>query len=659
MEYRREIDGLRAVAVLPVILFHAGFSVFAGGFVGVDVFFVISGYLITTIILGEMNNGKFSIVTFYERRARRILPPLFFVIFCCLPFAWLWLSPDDLNYFCKSLMAVSAFSSNILFWLNSGYFDTTAEFIPLLHTWSLAVEEQFYILFPPFLMLVWKLRKRLIFCSLLFIAIVSLACAQYGAYHYPSATFFLLHTRGWELAIGSLIAFYFLYKQEQAELIRSHKKVSETLGLLGLFLICYSIFAFDKTIPFPSIYALIPTIGTALIIIFATTDTTAGRFLGTKPMVGIGLISYSIYLWHQPLFAFARHRSLLEPSMGLLLLLSFLSISLGYISWLYIEKPFRNKMAIDKGKIFGFAVAGSVFLTIIGLIGNLNKGCKNRFDNTYAKLAVIKDDARVVACKEEIELSTGHTCIIGDKSKKPSIALLGDSHSARLTSYLDEILNNKGKSLIVYSQIWGVPLLDVGTDTVIEKSRNNRTFILNAYNSILSNSDIDTVILAAEWANYTEGRRYLDTETAYYTDKMSRVISMDENLKVFERGLKRTLDLLDSRRIKIIVVGSVPEYDWNVPQFLGKSYRFTGSTTIPKEFLITLEKYEKRNANVLKAFKNVDIYSRSRYVDPFSLLCNGTSCKYMDSDNNVFYVDGNHLTYSGSKAVVDDILKSL
>jgi len=369
MKYRREIDGLRAVAVLPIIFFHAGFKTFEGGFIGVDVFFVISGYLITTIILSDMNNQKFSIVTFYERRARRILPALFFVMLCCLPFAWMWLLPDQLKDFSKSLSAVSVFSSNISFWLEKDYFDVASELKPLLHTWSLAVEEQYYLLFPLFLMALWKLRKRWIFGALIVVGAVSLVVAQWGAYHKPWATFFLLPTRGWELAIGALIAFYFLYKREHAEFIKSRKKTSEVLGGIGLLLICYSVFTFDKFTPFPSLYALVPTIGTGLIIIFSTPETFVGRFLGIKPLVSIGLISYSIYLWHQPLFVFARHISFEEPKIILLLVLIALSILLAYGSWRFVETPFRDKTTISRKGIFKFAFFGSLLFVSTGIAG--------------------------------------------------------------------------------------------------------------------------------------------------------------------------------------------------------------------------------------------------------------------------------------------------
>lgn len=210
-EYRREVDGLRAVAVVPVMLFHAGFQEFGGGFVGVDVFFVISGYLITTIILGELKRGSFSIATFYERRARRILPALFFVMAMCIPFAWCWLLPSDMEEFAKSLRAVSIFGSNILFAQKSGYFDTAAELKPLLHTWSLAVEEQFYVLFPLLLMLMWRFGKKWTVILLVLIAAASLGVAHGNVFDDPAATFFLLPTRVWELALGSFVAFYFAH----------------------------------------------------------------------------------------------------------------------------------------------------------------------------------------------------------------------------------------------------------------------------------------------------------------------------------------------------------------------------------------------------------------------------------------------------------------
>lgn len=360
MNYRREIDGLRALAVLPVILFHAGFELFSGGFVGVDVFFVISGYLITTIILAELEQEKFSIVNFYERRARRILPALFLVMLVCIPFAWVLLTPADLNSFAKSLIAVPLFVSNIFFWRDGGYFETAAELKPLLHTWSLAVEEQFYVLFPLFLMFFWKLGKRWILVTLVFVFLASVSLAQWGAYAKPDASFYLLPTRGWELLIGTFAALY-LSRANRKEF---SKGISDFFGWVGVALILYAVFAFSKATPFPGLYALVPTLGTVLIILFATRQTTVGKFIGNNLFVGVGLMSYSAYLWHQPVLAFARHWSK-ELDQILILLLVTLVLVISYFSWRFIEQPFRSKAKFNRTFVFTASfLVGLIFIFI-------------------------------------------------------------------------------------------------------------------------------------------------------------------------------------------------------------------------------------------------------------------------------------------------------
>ena len=412
MKYRSEIDGLRAVAVIPVILFHAGFSIFSGGFVGVDVFFVISGYLITTIILTEKERGTFSLVNFYERRARRILPALFLVMLVSLPFAWLWLVPTQLKDFSASLIGVSTFSSNILFWHETGYWETAAELKPLLHTWSLAVEEQYYVIFPLYLMLMWRLRKRWILSSLMVIAAISLIAAQWGTYNDPSATFFLLHTRAWELAIGACLAFYFLYRKQTISTLLSHKPINETFSLIGLIMIVYAVFAFDDAVPFPGVYALIPTVGSGLIILFSSQQTLVGRLLGTKLLVGIGLISYSAYLWHYPLFAFARNRSISKPSEILYLALAVLSIALAYFSWRYIEKPFRKKGGLSTQTVFTFATVGTAFFIVTGLVGHIAGGFESRFKAEQS----ILDSFVWNRLRPNANCDKGEICLLGGKT---------------------------------------------------------------------------------------------------------------------------------------------------------------------------------------------------------------------------------------------------
>jgi len=382
MNYRKEIDGLRAFAVIPVILYHAGFEWLSGGYVGVDIFFVISGYLITTIILREQHAGTFTISNFYERRARRILPALFFIILICLPFAWLWLLPFELIDFGKSMIAVTAFSSNILFWQESDYFSAGAELIPLLHTWSLAVEEQFYVIFPLFMMFFWSLGKRWLVVIISFIGLFSLGLTEWGWRYFPEANFYLIPTRAWELMIGALTAFYLFYRAESRVKLKAPPKaqgiINQLASILGFALIIASIFLLDRDIPFPSLYALAPTVGTALIIVFTTTDTWVYQILSQRLFVGIGLISYSAYLWHQPLFVFTRIMSSEEPSLWLLGLLSIVTFLLAYLSWRFVEMPFRNKRRFNRKQIFTVSLIGSLIITGIGIVFIATDGLANR-----------------------------------------------------------------------------------------------------------------------------------------------------------------------------------------------------------------------------------------------------------------------------------------
>jgi peptidoglycan/LPS O-acetylase OafA/YrhL len=441
MIYRREIDGLRAVAVIPVMLFHAGFGLFGGGFVGVDVFFVISGYLITSIIIAELEAGKFSIVNFYERRARRILPALFFVMALCIPAAWLWLLPDDMEGFSQSLVAVTMFSSNILFWQQSGYFDVAAELKPLLHTWSLGVEEQFYVVFPLFLALTWKLGKSWIVVILMFLAAASLTLTQLGVLRNPTATFFLLPTRGWELAIGAFAAIY-LSKQRHDVVGRP---LSESFSVLGLLLVLYSIFAFSKSTPFPSVYALVPTVGTALIILFATPHTMVGNLLGRGALVGIGLVSYSAYLWHQPLLAFARHRDANEPNTVVLLLLLLVTLFLAYFSWRYVEQPFRRRGRIDRSKIFSFAGAASVFFLVFGVAGYYTNGFIFRYSDSDIEL--IGDKQRQDEYVWHRMRFLNHRAFDDSKHK---ILIVGDSFAGDFVNAISEAGHSSGVSFSTY-----------------------------------------------------------------------------------------------------------------------------------------------------------------------------------------------------------------
>lgn len=374
LKYRPEVDGLRAVAVLAVIFFHAGIPGFWGGFVGVDVFFVISGYLITGILLRELASGTFSIVGFYERRVRRILPALFLVLLACIPLGWFLMDPYAFERLGQGLVAVTAFVSNILFWKTTNYFTTTVE-NPLLHTWSLGVEEQFYIFFPLFLWCVWRYARAWLWLAIALGAAGSLAMSQWGVQSGRAiAAFYLSPTRAFELLLGALVALA-AYRDRIPKLGAVHSSI---LAWSGLGAIVWAIVAFNRGTPFPGWHALIPSVGAAAILAFVRADDLLGRLLSWRVMVGIGLVSYSAYLWHQPVFAFV-HIAGWTPGLAAKLGLVALSLALAWLSWRYVERPFRNRAGMSRRAVFGWAGVLSACMLACGAWLMATQGVSGRY----------------------------------------------------------------------------------------------------------------------------------------------------------------------------------------------------------------------------------------------------------------------------------------
>lgn len=663
MNYRPEIDGLRALAVLPVIFFHAGFQTFSGGFVGVDVFFVISGYLITSIILTEKKAGTFTIANFYERRARRILPALFVVMLVCLPFAWVWMLPSDMKLFSKSLVAVSAYSSNILFWLESGYFDTANELKPLLHTWSLAVEEQYYLFFPVFLLLTWRLGKRWIVVMLALMAIVSLALAQWGSLNKPDATYFLLPTRGWELLIGAFVAFYFSYKNLSEDKRIQNLLTQQVGGVFGLLLIGYAVFVFDRTTPFPGFYALIPTMGATFIILFANEKTLVGKLLSNKLIVSIGLMSYSAYLWHQPLFAFARQISINELDTTVLSLLTFITFVFAYFSWKYVEIPFRNKKQFSRNNIFAIGIIGTFVFMMLGLVGQYDNGFVSR-SSSLTRIASLKT-VEVSYChtsgrRSAAQIASGDLCVLGS-GNVPTFAVIGDSHAGAIFESIKAYQAKNPFAFYAVSGSFCAPLLNgFSLDRYASKDCVETT--REAFKQIAMSASVKNVILVGEWASYTKGYRdngsAIKIPMALAADNDGAAKSELDNKYVFERSLLKTIQFLKDAGKNVIIVKSVPEFKQQVIPTISK-LTWHGKSVEDIALLapyVEIDEYNKRNVEVLEVFDKLHDVS---FVETKNVYCSSEKCESISSDGSVLFSDTNHLTELGARPLANVIMKQL
>lgn len=634
MKYRAEIDGLRAVAVIPVILFHAGFSAFAGGFIGVDVFFVISGYLITTIIALELDRGDFTILGFYDRRARRILPALFFVILCCLPFAWMWMLPKDFEAFGIDLIATVAFAANIELALGwNEYFGTEAEKQPLLHMWSLAVEEQYYIFFPILLMLIWRFGNISVFLVIIVIAIGSLAAAEIGSRVKPVWNFYLLPTRAWELLAGALCALVLLRQPPTAN-NAAPSRIADAMALVGLGMILASIALFDHTTPFPSVYALLPVGGTCLVILFARSGTLVARLLSIPSIVGIGLISYSAYLWHQPLFAFARIR-LEEPSVLTMLLLTLCSLALAVFSWKVIEQPFRGRrnIATRMPRIaIGSAAAIATGFVGLGLYARTTDGAVTRFPAEMQALLVNGDWSR--RCLTEPEEPMQDRCIFGGGAPGPRIAILGDSIAASLApALIDNVRRRQSAEVHQFTHTHCLPTLR--TVTAHPADNPCADFIRTSIEQI-NRLEPDAVVISANWGTLTasEGLLYDGVE-----------VQDDIRVDALSRDIMTTMAKIDA---PVILLMPFHRAGYNVLDDVFQ--KRISDPDAPQDFAISqtefLERFEDAFA-ILEAVEAPNV----RRVQIHDALCDGTEC-HIVQDGQLLLSDEIHVTRFGADRIV-------
>lgn len=617
--YRPEIDGLRAIAVLPVILFHAQFAAFAGGFVGVDVFFVISGYLIATIILNDLESGRFSFRHFYERRARRILPALFLVMAACLPFAWWWMLPAQLEAFGQSLIAVALFVSNVLFWQQSGYFDVAAELKPLLHTWSLAVEEQFYLLFPITLALLWRFARRWTLVCLIVVGLISLLVSQWASGAMPSANFYLAPMRIWELMVGAICA---LLGRD------GMRRSSDPAGFAGLGLIAIAVFVYDRQTPFPGLYALLPVLGTCLILRYAGPTTRIAGLLGSPPLVGIGLISYSAYLWHQPIFAFLRIRFTDDPSTGVLLAMIGATLGLAYLSWRFVERPMRDGRKVGGTAIFAFSGIGIALFGALGLAIITTGGFPSRFTAAERQLLAMGDykvamqayDLRrcFIDYDQGVETLRANRCVTR-AAGQPRVIVYGDSEAAHL-------LAGARAAFPEYRvEQWTATschALDYAASTA-RCGAFHRAFLSDV---LAATEARDVIVVGSNWINtYAE-------------------VGPD----AFASGLGTSLARLHAAKAQVVVVGNTPEYRRS-PVDVVIAGRWTG-----RDIALPSLDFGPSDAAVRAAARRAGV----GYYAPAAILCRALACDVVRGGRPTMF-DGGHLTPAGSRIVMTGLRKDL
>jgi peptidoglycan/LPS O-acetylase OafA/YrhL len=623
--YRPEIDGLRAIAVSAVILYHAQITIlgqrpFKGGFIGVDIFFVISGYLITSIILKELiTTGSFSFKYFYERRVRRILPALLFVMLLSFPFAWMYLLPNDLIDFSKSILYSLGFSSNFYFHYSGQIYGAVSGLLkPFLHTWSLSVEEQFYILFPIILLFTFKYIRKYLIQILIFGFITSLGLAEWTSRNYPSASFYFLHTRMWELLAGSILA-YFEIKQGY----RSKNKILNSIfPSIGLFLIIITIVFFKLHFPHPSLYSLPAIVGACLIIWFSNKNELITKILSTKVFVGVGLISYSLYLWHYPIFALTRYTFILGNNFILEILSIFVIFFLSIISYYLIEQPFRNKNFKFKTIIYLITIL-IFFLLFINLNVIQKKGYKKRFviesnyelDNEFLRI-------------EHFKFKKNYNYDNYDNRKNALI--VGNSHGEDLleilskTNLKDKIYFNLASKRI-REDYYNFHIYNFYEFLIREKSLidNYKSNFDNHLRKQYDNSDL--IILSS---------RYIG-EDLKILDKLIKILKNDnKKIIVFNNALHQTM------------TGRFNRLDY----FVYKNKRFPNKIelkNIEKNMYLDLSNTKEINEEIEFITKKNDVF----FIKREKIFCNfyEKRCPSITEEGYKLYWDYSHITDKGAE----------
>lgn len=635
--YRPDIDGLRAVAVLLVVLFHLDIGM-PGGYVGVDVFFVVSGYLITGIIKRELERGEFTFATFYGRRARRILPAQMLMLMTSSVAACAFLLPTALERFAKSVAAVLLSVSNFWFWSKGGYFDPPSVMAPMLHTWSLGVEEQFYVLLPLIFVIAYRYRPLWVKWLFLFGAAATFGAASWFVTSRTPEVFYLSPFRAWEFLLGGMLVYWTL-----PEVTSGLQK--QSIALVGLLCVVVPGFLYSGSTVFPGPMAAIPCMGAALLIWIGSIDETfVGKFLKNPAIVFLGLISYSLYLWHWPVLVFAKHFSTNNLNLESRLGIGFVSIVLASFTWKFVETPFRSKALISNRKAWYSLILSSVVLVgvLIGILAS--HGFESRFAPKIVLLdrAGIRDVVRPECIDIRVPLNPQTLCHIGAEGK-PKVLVLGDSFAHAMLLGYDIAFKKLGIAAWFAAESGCAPLPATRISFGGRDNWRCREFNEKVMRVLSEQNEINYLVLTAQWVSYSSDAIGYKLRTSNSSDA---AISMKQGFELFA-------DHLHEKNLvqKLIVLSQVPSYEWQVPQKMLRRELY-GENIKP----LTIQEWALRSEVSMRIFEQL---KNSGHIDILvnvaDWFCHTSTCRYASDEGQPYYWDGGHLNTHGARFIAPKI----
>jgi peptidoglycan/LPS O-acetylase OafA/YrhL len=634
-DYRPDIDGLRAICVVAVILFHAGVPGFSGGFVGVDVFLVISGYLITRLLLTPSEQSPASrIAEFYLRRARRILPALLLLLIVSTVVAATLFLPSDFRHYGRSLSLAAAMLGNVGAWLGGGYFDLAGPFAPLQHLWSIGLEEQFYLVYPITLLLVMRYLKphrRSVFTLLL---CLSLAACIWASYHHPVAGYFMLPTRAWQLLLGALTALI-------PAPTKGYRTVNEALALLGVAVILTAVFAYRPSTSYPGWLAIAPSIGASILIGSGIQrPTMIARALSIRPLVFTGLISYSLYLWHAPILAFFVYYNISDPTIPELVVLLAAMYLIAAAVWALLETPIRSKVYLRSNPRFLVTMASAtIVLVVVGRWCQVSDGFPDRFPREAIRFAAVADQGPVVDPKcidaPVARIEAGDLCSYGPSDESAlKVVVWGDSHAFQLLPAYESLA--RSRRVHIYFGIVGacrpvlLPYDGADTDYWSVRCAEFNAAMLKGIRRL----NPDLVILNAYW---------LDRDINVSSDWNRPTSSTDSR---FLPALEQTVEQINPRERSICAILTVPTYRYPVPYALAMAYRRKiDNTALTVTRAEALEQY----GAVENELRLLGQRHMLRIADPKDLLCGSGSCRFQGQNGEPLYRDRHHLSIAGAQ----------